>query len=108
MLIRCLMGFFALLKVWPISYSCSVPCILFLHSQEKQSYYILLILTDGTINDLDATKAALVASSHQPMSVIIIGIGNADFSEMDALDSDKQMLSSFGQTAVRDIVQFVS
>lgn len=42
------------------------------------------------------------------MSIIIIGIGNADFSEMDALDSDKQLLSYNGQTASRDIVQFVS
>jgi len=77
-------------------------------SQEKQSYTILLILTDGTINDLEATKAALVAASKTPMSVIIIGVGNADFSEMDALDSDKEMLSSCGVVAARDIVQFVS
>lgn len=141
------------------------------YSQEKQSYTILLILTDGTINDMDATKvldctvlytvllmylvlpsyivshstsrvhsvaflsvgsiecpnfclkfltfnyvftsptssqAALVQASKQPMSVIIIGIGNADFTEMNALDSDGALLQSFGQVATRDIVQFVS
>ncbi len=42
------------------------------------------------------------------MSVIIIGVGDADFTAMDALDSDKALLSFGGHTAVRDIVQFVS
>jgi len=77
-------------------------------SQEKQSYTILLIITDGTINDIEATKAAVISASQQPMSVIIIGVGDADFSAMDALDSDKALLSFGGHTAVRDIVQFVS
>lgn len=50
----------------------------------------------------------MIAASQQPMSVIIIGVGDADFSAMDALDSDKELLSYGGQTAIRDIVQFVS
>lgn len=33
--------------------------LLCVFSQEKQSYTILLILTDGTINDLEATKVSL-------------------------------------------------
>ena len=36
-----------------------------------------------------------------------MGIGNADFSSMNQLDSDNGMLSSGGLTASRDIVQFV-
>ena len=50
------------------------------YSQEKQKYTILLIITDGLVNDMEATKAALVAASAQPLSVIIIGVGSADFS----------------------------
>jgi len=42
-----------------------------------------------------------------PLSIIIVGIGNADFSSMDELDSDNGMLSCDGKTASRDIVQFV-
>ncbi len=42
------------------------------------------------------------------MSVIIVGVGNADFSEMRELDSDGKLLSCNGKTATRDIVQFVS
>lgn len=76
--------------------------------QEKQKYTVLLIITDGTINDMEATKAAIVAASSQPMSIIIIGVGTADFSAMTALDSDKGLLSAGGKTATRDIVQFVA
>ena len=42
------------------------------------------------------------------MSVIIIGVGNGDFSEMHQLDADNGLLqSNVGETAIRDIVQFV-
>jgi hypothetical protein len=42
------------------------------------------------------------------MSIIIVGIGLADFSSMKELDSDNGHLSVNGRTAARDIVQFVS
>jgi len=113
--------------------------------QQKHMYTILLIITDGVINDLEETKAAIIQASKQPLSIIIIGVGNADltamnayhhhyqhfittiiiiniiiiciildigdadFTTMNALDGDKNMLSSSnGQKAVRDIAQFVS
>jgi copine 5/8/9 len=50
-----------------------------------EGYFILLILTDGVITDMDATVDALVDASALPLSVIIIGIGNADFENMDIL-----------------------
>jgi hypothetical protein len=77
-------------------------------SQEKQKYTILLILTDGVVNDLEQTIAAVVAASFTPLSIVIVGVGSADFAEMHALDSDEKMLSHSGTTAARDIVQFVS
>lgn len=76
--------------------------------QESQKYMILLILTDGVINDLELTKQAIIDASHHPLSIIIVGVGIADFSEMHELDSDEQLLSSGGKTAIRDIVQFVA
>lgn len=42
------------------------------------------------------------------MSIIIVGVGSADFSPMRELDSDEQALEQDGHKAVRDIVQFVS
>lgn len=41
------------------------------------------------------------------MSIIIIGVGNADFSAMNELDADVVPLTYNDLTASRDIVQFV-
>ena len=46
-------------------------------------------------------------ASGLPMSIIIIGVGDADFSTMDALDGDGKVLQSHGMKSKRDIVQFV-
>ena len=48
--------------------------------QDGRNYFVLLILTDGIITDLDLTIAAIVKASNLPMSVIIVGVGNEDFS----------------------------
>lgn len=40
-----------------------------------------------------------------PCSVIIVGVGNADFSSMEDLDGDRMRS---GSGLARDIVQFVS
>ena len=76
-------------------------------SQTNQKYLVLLILTDGAINDLSSTIEALVKASDLPISVIIVGVGLADFNSMNELDGDGRMLTSGGSTARRDIVQFV-
>lgn len=76
--------------------------------QDKQIYTILLIITDGVINDMDATISSIIGASHQPMSIIIVGVGNADFSSMQTLDGDNALLRSGANVAARDIVQFVS
>ena len=66
----------------------------------KQSYRVLLILTDGAVTDMEQTKEAISAASDAPLSVVIVGIGNADFTAMQELDD-------FMASAARDIVQFV-
>lgn len=54
------------------------------------------------------TKHAIVQASKLPMSLIIVGVGNADFSDMNELDGDNGVLKSpTGEQAWRDIVQFV-
>lgn len=77
------------------------------HSQTATNYFILLLLTDGVITDMDQTKEAVVAASALPMSIIIVGVGSADFAMMEELDSDDQVLMAHGKAAQRDIVQFV-
>lgn len=72
------------------------------------SYNILLILTDGEIHDMPATKAQLVDLSFMACSVIIVGIGSEDFTNMHVLDGDHVRLTDDnGRQAQRDIVQFV-
>ncbi|CAM9104353.1 unnamed protein product [Pylaiella littoralis] len=77
-------------------------------SQLDQRYDVLLILTDGIINDMQQTIDSLVAASDLPLSVVIVGVGRADFADMAALDGDGGMLQDSARTkASRDIVQFV-
>jgi hypothetical protein len=66
-----------------------------------------LILTDGEIHDMTETINHVVASSHLPLSLIIVGIGNADFGNMEVLDGDSGLRTNNGQIALRDLVQFV-
>lgn len=46
-------------------------------------YYILLLITDGLINDTDATIDEIVRASGLPISIIIVGVGDEDFTAMD-------------------------
>ena len=64
-------------------------CVFFLIYFSFQNYFILLILTDGVITDMDQTKQAVVAASALPMSIIIVGVGGADFKMMEELDCDE-------------------
>jgi copine 5/8/9 len=61
----------------------------------------------GIINDMDATIETLVAAADLPLSVLIVGVGSADFTQMNTLDADERRLSARGRVASRDIVQFV-
>ena len=75
---------------------------------EENNYYILMILTDGIISDMDDTIDKIVEGSKLPLSIVIIGIGNADFSNMEELDGDEiPLINSNGEIRKRDIVQFV-
>ncbi|KAM9723782.1 LOW QUALITY PROTEIN: copine-4-like [Menidia menidia] len=71
-----------------------------LHTTEAMQYFILLILTDGVVSDMADTRAAILRASSLPVSVIVVGVGNADFSAM-------RLLGGGGTPTARDIVQFV-
>ncbi len=55
-------------------------------------YNILLIITDGEIHDMVATKDIIVGASNLPLSIIIIGVGDEKFKLMKQLDSDDSLL----------------
>lgn len=84
-----------------------------------QKFLLLLIITDGVINDMEATVDEIVRCSDLPLSIVIVGVGSADFAvcfllgakliniqNMEILDADDTPLrSSNGTYAKRDIVQ---
>ncbi|XP_078342842.1 copine-8-like isoform X2 [Oculina patagonica] len=72
-----------------------------------EEYFVLLMLTDGIISDMAQTKEAIVTAASLPISIIIVGVGPAEFDAMEELDGDTVRLSSRGRYAERDIVQFV-
>jgi len=81
------------------------PLIRNIASLAKQTigskYYILLIITDGEITDMTSTIEAIKEASLTPLSIIVVGVGNDNFTSMNQLDDDNHVLFS------RDIVQFV-
>ncbi|KAH7846485.1 hypothetical protein Vadar_014529 [Vaccinium darrowii] len=78
-------------------------------SYNSSKYFVLLIITDGVVTDLQETTDALVRASDLPLSILIVGVGAADFKQMEVLDADngRRLESSTGRVATRDIVQFV-
>lgn len=77
-------------------------------TNDKNVYYVMMILTDGQINDMGPTVDLLVEASELALSIIIIGIGQGPFGNMEKLDADiNPLINSKGKRATRDIVQFV-
>ena len=71
-------------------------------------YTILLIMTDGEITDMPETIDAIVAADDAPISILIVGVGSADFSSMTQLDGDGGALTGPSRrSSRRDVVQFV-
>lgn len=69
-----------------MSSSVEIPnCML---SHVFQQYFILLIITDGEIADPDQTRQAIINASKLPMSISIVGVGEANFKAMKFLDGD--------------------
>ncbi|CAH1765231.1 64_t:CDS:10 [Entrophospora sp. SA101] len=92
-----------------------------LKAGNTRSYYILLIITgnndigNGVITDMDLTVRAIVKASSLPLSIVIVGVGNANFAHMTRLDGDddnplsaKSDNKSLPKTTGRDIVQFIA
>jgi Copine len=75
--------------------------LLFEHQQKgpQQAYSVLLIFTNGPPVDTNKTLAAIRQAEADPLSVVIVGIGGADFSPLH------QGLAASGVR--RDMVRFV-
>uniref|UniRef100_A0A915PXK7 VWFA domain-containing protein n=1 Tax=Setaria digitata TaxID=48799 RepID=A0A915PXK7_9BILA len=69
-------------------------------------YFVLLIVTDGCVTNPERTINAIVDCSELPVSIVIVGVGNQDFSPMHHLLSPL-LKSSDGHLLRREIVTFV-
>lgn len=90
--------------------------------ENEYTYTVVLILTDGTVCDIEETYRAIESAAKLPISIIIVGVGEEDFTQMNILDGnyvneecdedmDEQMKdpkNPINFKPVRDIVQFVS
>ena len=70
---------------------------------------IITLSNSPTIKDMDQTKRILIhtANTLVPVSLIIVGVGKGDMTDMNILDADNRSLSHRGVRAKRDIVQFI-
>ena len=51
-------------------------------------------MTDGQISDMQKTIDEIVRASFLPLSIIIVGVGDANFNSMEKLDGDEEALYS--------------
>lgn len=80
-----------------------------IEENNPNKYNILLFLTDGSYDDRQETINEIVRASKLPISIIIIGLGDANFASMEELDGDDEPLkNSKGEKWARDICQFVA
>lgn len=47
-------------------------------STKASTYYVLLIITDGKINDYQDTVDLIVKASTLPLSILFVGVGDGD------------------------------
>jgi hypothetical protein len=80
--------------------------------KKRQCYTVLTIFTAGDIADLPETVDLIcTAAEDAPISIVIIGVGNRDFSDIEKLCGDDQngrLRDSRGIPIAREIVTFVS
>jgi hypothetical protein len=73
--------------------------------QDGKHYFTFLIITDRTIPDMSETLESITESLFLSISIIIIGVGNADFDSMNDLNSDKNEIFSIGKKDIRNTVR---
>ncbi|XP_052807081.1 copine-9-like [Mya arenaria] len=57
-------------------------------TQDNQVYHVLLVITDGILNDIDDVLERLTSISHLPLTVVFAGVGPADFKLMECFSQD--------------------
>ncbi|XP_064460236.1 uncharacterized protein LOC135370426 [Ornithodoros turicata] len=54
----------------------------------RREFHILLIVTDGQVTNGDAaSRRAIIAASHHPLSIVIVGVGDGPFVSLEEYDN---------------------
>jgi len=80
-------------------------------SKKRQCYTVLCVFTAGNIVDVqESVDLICTAAEDAPISLVIIGVGNQDFSAIEKLCGDEKgpLRDSRGIPIAREIVNFVS
>ena len=87
--------FYLSLCLLSLSVSLSVQCMCVIWSWKTETH-------------INTYTIQIIQASDQPLSIIIVGVGEGNFDLMEDLDSDNQLLTTDGRMASRDIVQVCS
>ena len=55
---------------------------------QTRMYHILLIIADGQVTSAKSTEAAIVRASEQPLSIVVVGVGDGPWDAMDDFDDN--------------------
>lgn len=56
--------------------------------QSLGKYHVLVIIADGMMDDVSNTVNAIVAASYHPLSIVMVGIGDGPWSQMEEFDDE--------------------
>lgn len=54
------------------------------HKSLEHKYFVLVLLTNGVSDDMDQVVSEIIRASSLPMSVLFVGVGDADFGPLKA------------------------
>lgn len=86
---------------------------LYCSEKRKESilnYTFLLVITDGVVHDMSETLDALTELENEGISIVVVGVGNEDFSDMQVLDdvgNEDFKLKNANQTLDSEIVEYL-
>lgn len=103
----------ALLSTLRFSGPTSLPATITAVTQSARqvacAYTVLMILAAGPMDDMQHAIDAIAEADDAPLSIVIVGIGNADFSTMSRSNGhEKPLTRASSRAGRRDLVRFVT